>query len=470
MLRFIIPAYNEEQNIESLINKTAEYARSRNYKFEIVVVNDGSTDKTLEILKRLQNKEPIVILNQIVNKGVGEAFKRGFYHVAEASSEDDIIVTKEADNTSDLSILDNMIKKISDGNDLVLASCYMPGGEVTNTSAYRRILSSGANLLLKLSTPLKNVHTFSSFYRAYRASLIKKASAVYNDKLIEEKGFSCMVELLIKLSRLGIKITEVPMTLKGNMRKDKSKMKVLNTISGYLKLIANNFFNNRYEVMMVREDKTHAYFNKEYADFDASYKEGRGIKDIIRSLTYSVNKKAISGRLGALLNLVGDDIKGVKILEVGCGPGIYSIKLAQKGAIVTGIDYSRGMIDAATNNAEKAGVSAEFILADFMKFETKSKFDYVFATGVIEYIKNAEHVDFINKMKTLSDHYVLISFPKKYILHAFVRNIWLRVFKGIKISFFTGKNINRLAGLCGLKETGRVDSGILWVVKFKKIP
>jgi len=216
-------------------------------------------------------------------------------------------------------------------------------------------------------------------------------------------------------------------------------------------------------------DKTKSYFDKEYADFDASYNEGRGIKDIVRLLTYSVNKKAISGRLNALLELVGDNINNARILEVGCGPGIYSVRLTQRGARVTALDYSRGMVDAAKKNAEASGVDINFILGDFMELNSESMFDYVFATGVIEYIEPVRHIDFLKKMRAASNRYVIVSFPKKYSLHALIRNIWLRFFKGIKVSFFSNKDIGRLAGLSGLNESGRIDVGILWVIKFEKL-
>ena len=202
MMRFIIPTYNEEKNIGSLVENTKKFAESRGYEYQIIIINDGSTDNTMNLLEDLQKKTPIVILDQVINKGVGEAFKRGLGYAAEVSRDEDIIVTKEADNTSDLSILDAMIEKIKEGNSLVLASCYMPGGGVSSTSIYRRILSSGANLLLKIVSPVKGIHTFSSFYRAYSADLIKKAHSIYGDTLIEEEGFSCMVELLIKLAKL----------------------------------------------------------------------------------------------------------------------------------------------------------------------------------------------------------------------------------------------------------------------------
>ena len=130
---------------------------------------------------------------------------------------------READNTSDLSVLSEMINKLNMGYDLVLASCYLEGGGVEGTAVHRKLLSFCANLLLRITTPLKDIHTFSSFYRVYRASLIKKACEIYGDTLIQEKGFSCMVELLLKLAKLRIKIAEVPMILKGNLRVGKRK-------------------------------------------------------------------------------------------------------------------------------------------------------------------------------------------------------------------------------------------------------
>jgi dolichol-phosphate mannosyltransferase len=84
------------------------------------------------------------------------------------------------------------------------------------------------------------VKTYSSFYRAYRAEVLNAAHEAYEGKLIEEDGFVCMVEVLVKLDRLSLRITEVPMLLKTNMRQGNSKMKVLRTIRGYLSFIARD--------------------------------------------------------------------------------------------------------------------------------------------------------------------------------------------------------------------------------------
>lgn len=243
MLIFIIPAYNEEDNLKMLLENTRSFAETNNYRYQIIVINDGSTDGTMQVLKDFKEKMPLVILDQGRNKGPGEAFKRGFAYAAERADDEDIIISKEADNTSDLSILPQMLNKIDLGNDIALASCYMSGGSVKGTNLYRRILSKGANFLLRFLTSLKGIHTFSSFYRAYRARLIKRAYKVYGDRLIQDKGFSCMTELLLKLSKLNIRIAEVPMVLDGGFRSGKSKKKTLKTIVAYSRLIAKNLLN-----------------------------------------------------------------------------------------------------------------------------------------------------------------------------------------------------------------------------------
>ena len=219
---------------------------------------------------------------------------------------------------------------------------------------------------------------------------------------------------------------------------------------------------------MDNRDKIQQYFEREHVDFDASYSNPKGLKDIVRRASYWYGKKAIEGRLTALINLVGDDIKDKDILEVGYGPGYYSIGLAKKGAKITGIDYAKSMADIAKSNAKKANVEIDFKVADFLADDIDGDFDYVFATGVIEYIEPSQQELFLKKMTAVSNDIVIVSFPKRYVAHAFIREIWLRVIKKIRISFFVNKDISRLSSACGLKEIDRIDVGILWVIKFKK--
>jgi len=238
MIIFVIPAYNEADNIRSLLTKTDRKMRDENLAYKIIIINDGSTDGTVKVVESFQARIPAKIYSHYPNKGVGEAFRAGFRHALEESSDNDIIITKEADNTSDLNIAAKLVEKIGQGYDLALASCYAKEGRVLGTTFYRLILSRTANFILKLFIPIKNVNTFSSFYRAYRAKSLRDLQHVYQDKLIEQGGFECMVELLMKFARDNrFKIAEVPMILNGHVREGKSKMKVIKTIKGFLKVI-----------------------------------------------------------------------------------------------------------------------------------------------------------------------------------------------------------------------------------------
>jgi len=234
---FIIPAYNEAENLPLLLKNLRSRMGEEGYPYTIIIVDDGSSDGTDKVLKEFSTSLPLKIIRHNENLGVGEVFRRGFKEALSMVSPDDILITKEADNTSDINILPAIIKKVEDGYDVVLASCYAPEGKVVGTNFFRRVLSGGANMLLKVFFPIDGINTYSSFYRGYRARIIFEAASIYGPRLIEENGFACMVELLIKLSRLKAKITEVPLILYFKARKGKSKMKIFSTIKGYFRVM-----------------------------------------------------------------------------------------------------------------------------------------------------------------------------------------------------------------------------------------
>jgi dolichol-phosphate mannosyltransferase len=237
MLHFVVPAYNEEQNIGSLLESLSRRLAAQDSPYRIVVVDDGSVDRTVAIVRDYAAKMPIQLVPHETNKGPGKAFDTGFRAVLHDAADGDLIITQEADNTSDPAILGPMIREAQQDAEVVLASCYAPGGGIEGTTFTRKFLSSGANLMLRIVFPI-GIHTYSSFYRVYRVAVLRKAYALYGDNLITEPGFVSMVELLIKLGRMGVRFKEVPMVLRCQARRDQSKMKVFKTIRGYLRLMA----------------------------------------------------------------------------------------------------------------------------------------------------------------------------------------------------------------------------------------
>jgi dolichol-phosphate mannosyltransferase len=236
MLYFIVPAYNEEANIGSLLDNVCARLNALKEDYRIVVVDDGSADRTAEVVQSFAQRLPVQLVRHGQNRGPGRAFDTGFRAVLEAATDEDLIVTQEADNTSDPAILDRMIREARAGADVVLASCYAPGGGIEGTTATRVALSAVANFLLRAAFPL-GVATYSSFYRVYRAGVIRAAYRRYAESLITESGFVCMVELLVKLGRMGVTLREVPMRLRCQARRGQSKMRILRTIRSYLSLI-----------------------------------------------------------------------------------------------------------------------------------------------------------------------------------------------------------------------------------------
>lgn len=228
----VIPAYNEERNIARLLRNLTSLDHGA-HDARVIVVNDGSQDRTREVALSFAGDLDVEVVDHAANLGVGQAFRTGFGAALKHAGPDDIVVTIEADNTSDLAVLRAMLAQIRGGSDVSLASCYAPGGRVLHTTPGRLILSKAANLIVRWLLPVPDVHTYSSFYRAYRASALHRARQRYGERLIEEPGFVCMVEVLVKLHRLGLRITEVPMVLDGALRAGGSKMRIMWTIFGY---------------------------------------------------------------------------------------------------------------------------------------------------------------------------------------------------------------------------------------------
>lgn len=242
MIYILIPTFNDSENFEALFRNISKSLKTKLYK--IIMVDDGSTDRTNETVSKLTENYPVARIGYSKNKGPGYAFNFGFNYLTSKLQNNDLVITIEADNTSDLSVLGKMITMCKDF-DVVLSSPYAKGGKFLGIGKDRMILGLGASILDRLIFRIKGVKTYSSFYRAYKASIIKKAKSFYKTKLITENGFSSVVELLIKLAKLDAKITEVPATVDWRKRRGVSKMKIGKTILRHL-LIYKNYLTGKY--------------------------------------------------------------------------------------------------------------------------------------------------------------------------------------------------------------------------------
>ena len=167
-LLFVIPAFNEEENLPTLFADLAQTSELLGVGSRIFIVDDGSADATSTLVESYAGPLPVELVRLEVNQGPGAAFRTGFISALGCAEPDALIVTLEADTTSDLGALPQMLDEVQRGADVVLADWRMVG-----VSAHRRLLSAAAGWVVRHSLGLEAT-TVSSFFRVYRASTLQR--------------------------------------------------------------------------------------------------------------------------------------------------------------------------------------------------------------------------------------------------------------------------------------------------------
>lgn len=240
----VLPAYNESLDLLNLMTRISNYAQwQKRWHINLLVVNDGSTDNTSEIAKNADvfcNKH---VLDIIPNKGLANAVRQGInYVLSQPVCDDDIIVIQDADDTQSPFLIDDMAYQILKGSDVVIASRYRDGARILGLTAFRKLTSWCAGAIFRVFTPIKGVRDYTCGFRAYRVGILHKAKQVFGEKFIEEEGFACMAEILLKLKKVGAIFHEVPMILRYDRKQGASKMNVGRTIKQTLNLVKKHAF------------------------------------------------------------------------------------------------------------------------------------------------------------------------------------------------------------------------------------
>jgi dolichol-phosphate mannosyltransferase len=235
----IVPLYNEAANLERLVAsfRSLEVDLKSRGVTRYIVVDDGSSDGTADIAERLTAGLELRVIRQEKNLGPGLAFATAFQSLADSLRDEDWVVTMEGDNTSRVELVRQMFRRSEEGYDAILASPYMYGGGIVNTTTFRGLLSYGANVFIREVLGIQGILTMSSFFRLYRGSLIRRLQEYYGPSIIERAGFESMIEMLMKMVYLRTPISEIAMVLDTSLRAGKSKMNIRRTILNYLGLV-----------------------------------------------------------------------------------------------------------------------------------------------------------------------------------------------------------------------------------------
>lgn len=256
MIHVLLPAFNEEVTIAPTIRSLAGVRRHLGEPMRIVLVDDGSTDRTIpraEAEATARDVELLVVRRE-QNGGLGAALRSGIYRILDEAAESDVLVAMDSDNTHPASLMPGMVRRIRTGDDVVVASRYEPGATVVGVPGYRRILSDGSRLLFRAAFPIRGIRDYTCGYRAYAMAPLRRARLVYGDELCTQRGFEATVDLLLRLRQVGITASEVPLELDYSSRVGQSKMRVMRTVRSSLGLIGRRLVDRytRYSPARVR--------------------------------------------------------------------------------------------------------------------------------------------------------------------------------------------------------------------------
>jgi dolichol-phosphate mannosyltransferase len=231
--RLVVLAYNEEAGIGENLAAIRDLGLS---DLEVIVVDDGSTDRTEAIVRQMKEKMNLDLLSHETNRGVAAAFDTGLRHAAAISRPGDFIITIEGDGTNSLQALRPIIDLLGQGYDVVCGSRYVAGGGYRGFPLKRRIFSVGANLVMRWYCGLRPVRDYTLFYRGYRAEVLQEAFRRYGKRFIEARGFFANIEILVKLSRLRpLRAAETPVVYDYGAKRSGSSMRVWRNLSEYLR-------------------------------------------------------------------------------------------------------------------------------------------------------------------------------------------------------------------------------------------
>ncbi len=236
-ITIVLPAYNEEESLPPLLGRINEAYKLNGWDASVLVVNDGSKDKTLEVARNFKADIPIEVLDIQPNSGLANAINRGLRKAIEGLKDTDIVVTLDADDSQNPFLIQRMMQQIAEGSDLVIASRYQPGARIKGLKKSRVFFSWAAGLLFRVFVGFEGIKDYTCGFRAYRVDMLKKTIAYYGDKFITQKGFGCMVEVLLKVASQSATMNEVPMILRYDLKQGESKMNVQKTMKQTLKLL-----------------------------------------------------------------------------------------------------------------------------------------------------------------------------------------------------------------------------------------
>jgi dolichyl-phosphate beta-glucosyltransferase len=202
----ITPCFNEEKNIRKNIKKIDEYLASRFERYEIIAVNDGSLDGTGWELAEIQKKINLRIIDNSKNQGKGGAVRDG---ILASSPENEIVMFLDSDLGIPIEELENFIREVKDGYDVVIASRFVPGLKIVRpVQFHRRIMEKVFRLIRMAITSNWNVKDTQCGFKVF-----KRDAAMKIFPILTVKRWAFDAEVIFVASKYKYNIKELPIHL-----------------------------------------------------------------------------------------------------------------------------------------------------------------------------------------------------------------------------------------------------------------
>lgn len=200
-ISIVIPAYNEESLIERTLLEVSDYLKTQKLNFEILVLNDGSTDQTSKRVSHLSSSKPeIKLIDYPVNRGKGAVIKDGIEHVKK-----NYFLFMDADNSTSIKEIKKFVPFLEQGVPAVIGSRYLETSRIVYPQPWaRRVLGSGYRFLCRFLFGL-HLTDYNCGFKAFRTDLAKPIF-----QRMQMKDWTFDIELLYLCSKAGIQIREAP--------------------------------------------------------------------------------------------------------------------------------------------------------------------------------------------------------------------------------------------------------------------
>ena len=226
-LSIVIPTYNEEGNIKTLLETTCKILKGIPISFELIVVDDNSKDQTRPIIRKLQKNNPqIVLIERDNERGLATALVRGYN-----ASKGQYLGAMDADLAHNPEYLPEMIKILdSDKADFIIGSRYVKGASFEGKPLLNRMASLIGQFLIKIILGL-NIKDTSNNYRVFKREIWEKIK-----NQLHPDGNIMLTEIVYRASKNNFRIREIPI-LYIERRLGKSKLSVAKETSKFFKNI-----------------------------------------------------------------------------------------------------------------------------------------------------------------------------------------------------------------------------------------